>query len=491
MSRPVRVPFRKRLYVWSVIFEPLSFFILFEEAFSGVSGNLSRLLQILVLLVLVVRLLLVHSEGRTSELGIPRPWRPLYRYFWMYFLLAVVAGMVGVFSGAYALPGAYTPPNAQSTFAALLNSPAVRPLFEYVVAVYYFVYFVVLSRYLLTTPADLNYAFARFRIMFVASFVIGVADAISSSFGYYLVGRHIVDWGRVRVDPGRFHGLAGEPRQAVAYLLLGLAVFYLEAHLKGRRISRWWVAAIVAAVLLTQSASGLIGIVLFAMLYGLYAVWTVSPRRLIQLAVVFSVSMVLVYVAAVNTRRVMDYAREASGLWRILENDEPLPDLMSKANSDIYPLYDLTRKARSGDLVPVLIGSGFGSASAVTNRYYQTGTMTNPHSQLARSLYESGLIGTVLFVMSFAYPVSVATRRLPKGRQRVFMMLILLLVGTFLGYRTAVPFIYLGMFAAAFAVAHGKMRSARPARSPGAVQPSDRIESGAPGAGDLLPSPIQ
>lgn len=477
MVPSVSVPLRKRLYVWSVILEPLSFFILFEESFSGVSGNLSRLLQALVLIVLAIRFVLAFTGIAGGASGaFSKPTMPLYRYFWLYMAVTIIGGIVGALTNAYAIPGAYQPPNTQSSFAAMINSPGLRPIFEYIVALYYFLYFVVLSRHILRTTADLNYAFSRFRFVFVASFVIGIIDAISSSFGVYLVGRHIADWGRVRVDPGRFHGLAGEPRQAVAYLLLGLAVFHLEARFRGRPLSRWWIAGIVAAVLLTQSASGLVGIMLFAMLYAAYAMWTISPKRLFQLVTVFTLSVVLVYASAVNSKRIMDYVRDASGVWRALESDEPLPELMSKANSDIYPLYDLTRKVRSLDLMPVIFGSGFGSASAVTNRYYKTGAMTNPHSQLARSLYESGVLGTFFLIMSFAYPVKAATRRMPTADQRVFMLLMLLLVGTFLGYRTAAPFVYLGMFAAAFAVSFARAAQGVSLRAPAAI--GDGVTSG-------------
>jgi hypothetical protein len=456
MMRAMGVPLRKRLYIWSVILEPLLFFVLFDEAVSGITGNLSRILQFIVVVVLIVRLLVISSAPKLEIRRIPRP---LYRYFYIYFMLAVLAGVIGYLSGAYTLPGAYKPPVAQSSFAALLNSPAVRPVFEYVVALYYFIYFTVVAQYLLTTPADIKYALSRFKFIFIVSFVVGVGDSLLSSVGIFLVPRHIADW--ARVDPTRFHGLAGEPRQAFVYLFLGLAILHLDAHFTRKSISKWWVILIVMAALLTQSASGLVGIVIFLGLYGLYALWAISIRRLLQLAIVCTASVVLVYATVISSKRVMDYVKSASGLWRVLENGEELPELMSKANSDIYPLYDLTRKIRSLNIVPVAIGSGFGSASAVTNRYYRTGAMSNPHSQFARSLYESGFLGTFMLVMSFVHPVRSSTKHLTKRKQREFMLLTLLLLGVFFGYRSSAPFIYLGMFAAVFHVSEARTRQAR------------------------------
>ncbi len=457
MTRASAVPLHKRLYIWSVIFEPLLFFVVFEEAVSGITGNLSRILQLIVVLVLIVRLLAVAP--RAAAFDIPRIPRRLYLYFCIYFSLAVLAAVVGSLSGAYALPGSYNPPVVQSSFAALLNSPAVRPTFEYVVALYYFIYFTVVTQYLLNTPADIQYALSRFRIVFIVAFVIGIVDSLLSSVGIFLVPRHLSDL--ARVDATRFHGLAGEPRQAFVYLFLGLGILHLEGHFRGRPISKWWIVLIVMAALLTQSASGLIGILIFVGLYGLYAMSTMSIPRLVQVMVLGAASIVLVYATVISSTRLMAYVKDASGLWQVVENGEELPELMSKANSDIYPLYDLTRKIRSLDIVPVMIGSGFGSASAVTNRYYLTGAMTNPHSQLARSLYESGIIGTFMLVMSFVHPVRSFTKRLTKRKQREFMLVMLLLLGVFFGQRTSAPFIYLGMFAAAFSVFEVRVRYAR------------------------------
>ncbi len=453
------VPLHKRLYVWSVIFEPLLFFVLFEEAVVGITGNLSRILQFIVIAHLLARLLVMFAAPRAVALEFPRIPRELYLYFSLYFLLAVLGGVNGYISGAYSLDGAYNPPNVQSSFAAALNSPVVRPLFEYIVALYYFTYFVIVSQYLLTTHVDIQYALSRFKAMFIVSFVVGLADSTLSAFGIFLVRRHLSD--SVRVDPTRFHGLAGEPRQAFVYLFLGLALFHLDARVKSRSVSRLAVVAIVLAALLTQSASGLVGIAFFVGLYGLYAMWTLSIRRLVQAAIVCTLSVALVCVAVNSSRRVRMYSRSASGLWQVLENGEDLPEQMSKANSDIYPLYDLTRKFRKLDLVPVMIGSGFGSASAVTNRYYRTGAMTNPHSQLARSLYESGILGTFVFVMSFVHPVRSSIRHLAKNRQREFMLMTLLLLGCFFAHRSSAPFIYLGLFAAVFRVCEARVRGIR------------------------------
>jgi O-antigen ligase len=76
--------------------------------------------------------------------------------------------------------------------------------------------------------------------------------------------------------------------------------------------------------------------------------------------------------------------------------------------------------------------------------------MSNPNAQFVRVLFESGLLGLLFYVMSFTVPVAHFTRNLPARVQHSFILLVLLLVGCSLGVRSPAPFIYLGIFIAAF-----------------------------------------
>jgi len=98
-----RVALFKRLFVWSVLLEPLFFFVLFDEAVTGVTGNLSRILQFAVCVVLAGRLVVrVLLQARTVP--IPNPWHPNFRHYTNLMLLSVTAGLIGYVSGAYELP---------------------------------------------------------------------------------------------------------------------------------------------------------------------------------------------------------------------------------------------------------------------------------------------------------------------------------------------------------------------------------------------------
>lgn len=419
-----------RLYVWSVVLEPMLFFVVFDNSVFGVTGNIARLLQSLVVAGLVARGLLRTFAARAvlrPRRRVP-PW--FVRYYVWYFLLAIAAGVIGASSGAYRLGQG-------------LPTPYFRPVFEYLIAAYYFWYFAILPRTLLRTTAAVEYMFTIFRTMFLLSFVAGVADFASSiMLKIDLLPRHIADW---RMIGQRFHGLAGEPRHAFVYLFLGLAMWHLRAWYRGERVSRWWTAAIVSAAILTQSASGFLGILAFLALLAVYTLRRISLRRAWQLGVAVVVAGGLTYLAATSSVRLMAYRASAAGLWVALEQGKSLPGPLESQRDSIYPIYDLLTKLRHGELVPVLIGSGFGSGAAVNSRLSPNpDSQGNPNSQMVRSLYESGIVGTVLFVLAFTVPVHRLSQPLGMRDRHRFMTLMLLLLGCCFGFRSAAPFIFLG-----------------------------------------------
>lgn len=164
-----------------------------------------------------------------------------------------------------------------------------------------------------------------------------------------------------------------------------------------------------------------------------------------------------IYVSVSTSERTMLYIESASGLWDLLESGMEIPHPISVQMYNIYPIYDLTVKFRDLNLLPILIGSGLGSASVINNNYLSGSyIVSNPQSQLVRLIYEAGLIGTLFFIFSFISPVKYLTKNLPFKKQKEFILITLLLLGCFLGHRTAAGFIYLGAFISAFRVLNNK-----------------------------------
>lgn len=441
------------LYVWSVALEPLLFFIVADRAFTGVMFSLSRLLQAFVICGLCCRI----AARLFTQGTIRRPWARgdgwlLYSPFWLYFGLAIVAGAIGVVSGAYGVSDDYGLNSPESGFARTLNSNLARPAFEYVIALYYFLYFVVLAPVFLRTRTELRYMFDVFSALFLISFVAGIADlATGWLFNIEWLPRTLADG---RIIGARFHGLAGEPRTAFVYLFLGWAIFHLRATFLGRRLHRWAAPIIIVAAILTESTSGLIGLACFVLLFAAYSLSRLSPRRAAELAVVVTVIAVTLALVVATSRRTRAYVEASSSAWAALEAGQPLPSPLNLQQDNIYPLYDFVNKVRQFELLPVLIGSGLGSASAATNRISAAAEneMINPNAQIVRTLYENGLLGTFLFVMLFALPIQQVTGHLTTPERNRFMIMLLLMVGCAFGTRSSAPFIYVGLTVAAFRV---------------------------------------
>ena len=141
--------FLGKLFVWSIIFEPLLFFIVVSQEVSGVGGNVSRLLQVLVILLLILVFLVKKEPG----LKIPNPFFHHFRWYFAYLFLLILSAIYGFVSGAYGSTSEVRTFEVQnvSFISYVLNSAWIRPLFEYFIAFYYFVYFVVLPQYLLNS----------------------------------------------------------------------------------------------------------------------------------------------------------------------------------------------------------------------------------------------------------------------------------------------------------------------------------------------------
>jgi hypothetical protein len=444
-QRGRRVPWLAKLYAWSIILDPLLFFQLFPQSVIGITGNASRLAQIAVIGMSLARLSLA-TGSRAGRVRFVRPTKPLYRNYAAYYALAIVAGIIGALSGAYAVSGVAS--SAGSAAANFVDSPAMRPLVEYVIAAYYFVYFTILPQYFLTEDGSIEYFFRAFRRVFYLCLVVGGLDLVLVSIGINVVPRALYDGTFVGF---RFHGIAGEPRDAFVYMFFALAVLHLDAFYHGARLNRRWIAVALTAALLTQSASGLLGLVLFAGLYAVYTLPRMRPIRVVQLALVTVAVVIVVYEATIHTPRLMAYVDAASGIWAALESGDALPPLIALQFTNFFPLYDLYVKLRHFDWTPVLIGSGFGSASAANTHYVDAfAELSNPASQLVRTAYESGIIGTVVFIRAFTRPVTYLTERVAAKRRNEFLVFTLLLVGCFLAHRSSTAFIYVGLVIAVF-----------------------------------------
>lgn len=430
-----------KLYVWSVVFEPLLFFVIAGQQVTGVGGNVSRLFQFLVLIGLGLKSL--HNNG---VIRVPRGTAPLYWPYFRYFLFAVIAGVIGLASGAYALNEVYEV-RVASALSQFVNGPLIRPLFEYFITIYFFLYFVVLARYLLNSREAVDYYFKVFAGLFLLSLTIGLADVAQQrllGFGEW-IPRHISDWRHIGM---RFHGFAGEPRDAFIYLILGLAIFSLRDYWRDeRRLKLWFIAVCGVAALLTESFSGLIGLGISGLLILLYYAPRVSVKKVMVGLGIFGLLGAVMYVGAVNSPRVLSYLDALRFLRALLESGQPVTSVLQVAMNNIYPVWERWDGLSEFNILPIITGTGFGTASVANSNLANTHEVMNPNANIVRTFFETGIVGIYLLVAAFILPIR--KLRAPREVRQRLTLWMLLLVGAYFGHRSVAPYLFLGITIAA------------------------------------------
>jgi hypothetical protein len=118
----------------------------------------------------------------------------------------------------------------------------------------------------------LNYFFKAFFIAFNISLIIGIIDFYFSYTDYGFIGRHLHEHfsGKAVLVGARFHGFAGEPRDAFVFLGLGLALYYLRSLFEERTQNYYYYLVVVICMLLTFSASSYVGLMMFMGLFVIY-----------------------------------------------------------------------------------------------------------------------------------------------------------------------------------------------------------------------------
>ena len=143
-----------KVYIWSVVMEPLYFFILVPQNITGIGANFARIFQFIVVASLFLKL---FSYKRVR---IPNFFSPLNKNFTYYFIFAVLAGFLGLYTGQYSFNIDFSNQIVgNSIIADFIRGHSFRPIFEYFIAFYYFAYFVVLATYMLATKVAIDYFF--------------------------------------------------------------------------------------------------------------------------------------------------------------------------------------------------------------------------------------------------------------------------------------------------------------------------------------------
>lgn len=433
-----------RLYTWSIIADPLLFFVILDQNDTGVNLTLARVLQAAFVTTLFLGRLLPNAKWT-----MPNPKFPLFRNFSIYVFLLVIASIFGVlFYGTYKLDAPYTLEHSSFVVEAI-RGPYTRPFFEFLILLYYFFYYVVMPKYMFRSRMEFDYLFKWVILTFYFMLFIGLPEVMFNYLEWGYIPKHSThtEFGYVGE---RFHAFLGEPRDAFPYLLFGLAVVYIRSTIvPNTRLPRALLPSVFLALVMTQSASGIIGLGLSA--FGVLIYFSLkSFRRFVWAAVVVGGLVPLTIFLVSLSPRMNDYIQAFSDVWAILNSGEQLPYLAAVQSSNFLPFWNMWLNLKALNWLPVFFGSGLGTTSIVNNNLTalfiedSSSELMNANAQITRIVFESGLIGFLVYLNVFINPVKKFLEKFSRNKRANFILFVLLL-GASLGHRSATIFIYLGI----------------------------------------------
>ena len=400
-------------------------------------GNVSRLLQFTFLIFLIPVVILDKNFFKNYNYDFIN----LSFFFMVFMILAFISGIYGVINNYYSINNFVSLYNTLYSPSNLFNVWP-RAVGEYVINIYYFIYFSIMTPLIINDEKLLNYFFNTFRMILFVFLLLGFLDLFAVGFfGYDLIPRHFIDG---RYVGFRFHSFAGEPRDAFIYLIYSFFVLRISNLFNNKsKIDKFLFIFIIISIPLTQSASGLIGITLSLLLITFFSINKISLKKILNWLIIIPLVILVIYVTIENSYRLVLYKEALFALYGILESGSNIPLVLQGQMPNIYPIWDRFLDIKNFNILPILLGTGFGSSSVLNNSFIYTQEVLNPHSNIIRLFYENGFIGLSVFILAFIKPIK--NFNLDHKLKNKFIFMMLFILGCFLAHRSSTPYIFLGL----------------------------------------------
>jgi len=429
-----------RLWIISALLETQLFFNI-GHIFS-ITLSIPRILSSFVAVCLIAAILYRHPKNTVRSLSVkPLLWPAIYGT-----VLTIVVSCVLVVRGNDTLQSS---PGMTIHNIDLLST---RVLIETMTPFFQVCYFVLLPSRLLNTRRKLEHFFRFASVVIVLNLLFGLADYILQfSMGYDLIPRSVSD----KIDVGlRFHAFFGEPRDAVVFLL-SIPFFIIVKRAFDRQqqlfISQTQFSLLIVLGMLTQSTTYLIALLIFAGVLVAYRLRRLTLKNLVKLAFVVTLLLAIVVFLASLSPRIQEYATSLSTIVNIDPEYDPrkVNPLLFAQYSNVYPLITVYNELLGNNIIGPIFGHGLGSAGNI-NVWMADGVFSNPNSQIVRLIYEYGLIGSIIFCLSYKNYVKNAASLMnidKKGRTAINQSY-LLMFSAFLAHRSITLMVMLGMLGA-------------------------------------------
>ena len=430
----VKLKLVQKLYIWSLIFEPLLYFLKASGGLStGIPISVSRVLQILVILymVFVSRDLNNHLKSKkTLPFFLPK-------YFLYYFIIALCSTIFG-----FIIFDSYQFDNFDSkTIIPFFKKPITRVILDLFLFLYYYFYFIVLSRIVFNSYNTLNYFLNYFFKVLYFIIFIGYIDYFLAFFQFDLISRHI---GEITDVGTRWHSILGEPRDAFVFLIYGIFMCLVNGYLNNKNYTKT-IFVLMLSIVFTQSLSGVLGI--FIGLGLIFFFFLLKKKK--SAFIIFFISLIIVLLITKlfpYSNRIMLYISSFSSLIDILESGVKLPYLLAVQASNFYPLWGMYVDFINFNFYPIFFGSGISSSSFYN--FNMLGEFMNSNAQITRVVFETGLFGFLFYLLFFISPAVRLINYFTLSKRNKLLISFFLVMGCSLSHRTLIPFILYGILLA-------------------------------------------
>jgi hypothetical protein len=432
-----------KIYIWSLIVEPLLYFVVASGGqATGIPFSLSRLLQIIVLLSILGKLMI----NRMPLVKVKMESITFNNYFLIYLIILIVSSLLGfLLFGSYNLHFNEEVIKTEES-VPFLKSKYMRPVFDLFLLIYYYFYFIILAPYFIKNKEAIRYFFSIFITVLYFVLLAGFVDLASVIVtGEALIKRHLGE----STDVGfRFHSIAGEPRDAFVYLAYSFCIISVSEYLfSSVRNKRQLEILIIAAMILTQSASGILGFLIGGFLTLVYFLMKKNIRAFYFLFLFSIISAIAINLVSLSPRLQL-YVEEFSSLYEELKGGGELPYILLVQSVNFLPFWGMYNQLLNFNLYQFLFGSGLSSVAYYNINYIGDYSYSNPNSQLTRLIFDGGFIGFLFYLFFLvAHPINFFEKRFYKVN---FLGIIsfFMLTGAALSHRSLVPLIFLGVISA-------------------------------------------
>ena len=429
------------LYLASLIFLPLDFFVFSEQNNYGTTLSVSKVLQISTYFLIMINILIFRDFSFIEKILLSLK---KHKYFFYFIGIVLLSTTIGFINRNYNAP-------IENEFNKLFFLEKryllslIRPVYEIGIEFHKYFYFILLAPIILDTKEKIHKFFKVLFIVIIINLFISFCDYGLTFLDLEMIPRHLIDWRHVGY---RLHGLFGEPRDAYIGLIFSICFISIYKQYINKKMSYFWIPLFIGALFFTNATSGALGSIICIFIMGIQTFVPASFASNSKVRIFIFINIVVVILFFLFSLRfqfyffqilqfilnileskkvfdnidglkiyILDIENYLKTLWEIdiryhVKVGEIIPSGRSRSgwgltaqSEDFIALLAIMERFLTLDIWNIFIGSGSGSISFYNNKILGVVNVVNSHSKFINILFNYGLIGIFSLIYSMQYVI--------------------------------------------------------------------------------------